>query len=450
MTEKLKAQSLSTVGALKASLGKGSTLTPNLTSGGELVLIPGPKGDPGESAYATAVANGFEGTEQEWLASLQGPQGEQGPQGIQGARGFQGEQGPAGKNFIIKETFATVEEMNAAIDNFQEGDFVIISNAEESNGDVYAKRVGVFMFISKLIGPKGDTGETGPIGPQGAQGEQGIQGIQGEKGEKGDTGAQGEQGESGVYIGSEEPPNDANVWIDPNGDTSEALATQKYVDDAIANIDIPEGGGDTKIKAVITQNTTSEDNKQLLYEIWEYGNAGNDIFDKYNIFYQQDGQTMLVTGGSVNSTTLTLTFTNGKYSGENRSISIYFNSASKYFYTTDTRCITASNYSEFLSTSAGWQWIPSWENDERQYDAHGVFIELYNSSVGSYCSSLVLFPDYAGLSMYTYNEYAFISADGLDYQTPRWYSNGYGIVITNNDNQSYQIERMALLLEGGS
>jgi hypothetical protein len=90
MTEKLKAQSLSTVGALKASLGTGSTLTPNLTAGGELILIPGPKGDPGESAYATAIANGFEGTEQEWLASLQGPPGEQGPQGIQGARGLQG------------------------------------------------------------------------------------------------------------------------------------------------------------------------------------------------------------------------------------------------------------------------------------------------------------------------------------------------------------------------
>lgn len=424
MTEKLKAQSLSTVGALKASLGTGSTLTPNLTAGGELILIPGPKGDPGESAYATAIANGFEGTEQEWLASLQGPPGEQGPQGIQGARGLQGEQGPAGKNFIIKETFATVEEMNAAIDNFQEGDFVIISNAEESNGDVYAKRVGVFMFISKLIGPKG---------------------------EKGDTGAQGEQGESGVYIGSEEPLNDANVWIDPNGDTSEALATQKYVDDAIANIDIPESGGNTKIKAVITQNTTSEANKQLLYEIWEYSNAGNDIFDKYDIFYIEDGQTMTIVGSDPDPLGLSLVFSSGVYSGSYNVILLKFNKTSKSYYTVNTTCVTTSNINEYLPSfsAGGWQWVESWSNDERQYDAHGVFIELYNSNMGAYCTSLILFPEYSGLAMHTYKEYAFISTDGLDHQTPRWYSNGYNIELTNNDNWWYQIERVALLLEGG-
>lgn len=35
----------------------------------------------GKSAYAIAVAHGFRGTEQEWLDSLQGPQGEPGPKG---------------------------------------------------------------------------------------------------------------------------------------------------------------------------------------------------------------------------------------------------------------------------------------------------------------------------------------------------------------------------------
>lgn len=84
-------------------------------------------------------------------------------------------------------------------------------------------------------GPKGDTGAQGPMGPQGPKGDkgdQGIQGVQGEigpigpegpAGEKGDKGDQGEKGEpgpagdSGVYVGSEAPTNDANIWIDPNG-----------------------------------------------------------------------------------------------------------------------------------------------------------------------------------------------------------------------------------------
>lgn len=35
----------------------------------------------GKSAYAIAVAHGFRGTEQEWLDSLKGPQGEPGPKG---------------------------------------------------------------------------------------------------------------------------------------------------------------------------------------------------------------------------------------------------------------------------------------------------------------------------------------------------------------------------------
>jgi hypothetical protein len=38
----------------------------------------GEKGDPGLSAYEVALANGFVGTEEEWLASLVGPQGEPG------------------------------------------------------------------------------------------------------------------------------------------------------------------------------------------------------------------------------------------------------------------------------------------------------------------------------------------------------------------------------------
>ena len=45
------------------------------------------------TAYAIAVKNGFEGTENQWLESLRGPRGEQ---GVQGIRGEQGEQGPAG------------------------------------------------------------------------------------------------------------------------------------------------------------------------------------------------------------------------------------------------------------------------------------------------------------------------------------------------------------------
>lgn len=51
------------------------------------------KGDPGKSAYEIAVEHGYVGTEEEWLQSLHGAQGEQGPQG---ERGPQGEPGVSG------------------------------------------------------------------------------------------------------------------------------------------------------------------------------------------------------------------------------------------------------------------------------------------------------------------------------------------------------------------
>ena len=43
---------------------------------GQLEPIPAIKG---ASAYEIAVKNGFEGTKEEWLVSLRGPQGEPGP-----------------------------------------------------------------------------------------------------------------------------------------------------------------------------------------------------------------------------------------------------------------------------------------------------------------------------------------------------------------------------------
>ena len=68
---------------------------------------PGADGADGQSAYEVAVANGFIGTEVEWLASLVGPKGDKGDtgdQGPQGIQGPQGEQGPQGIQGIQGET----------------------------------------------------------------------------------------------------------------------------------------------------------------------------------------------------------------------------------------------------------------------------------------------------------------------------------------------------------
>ena len=57
---------------------------------GPVVGPPGEQGDTGASAYEAAVAAGFDGTQEEWLASLQGEPGKQGDQGDQGEPGEPG------------------------------------------------------------------------------------------------------------------------------------------------------------------------------------------------------------------------------------------------------------------------------------------------------------------------------------------------------------------------
>jgi len=56
----------------------------------------GGQGDPGASAFEVAVENGFVGTEQEWLDSLEGPPGTAGADGADGADGVDGAVGADG------------------------------------------------------------------------------------------------------------------------------------------------------------------------------------------------------------------------------------------------------------------------------------------------------------------------------------------------------------------
>lgn len=58
--------------------------------------IPGKDGKDGESAYEVAKRLGYQGSEQEWIASLKGEKGEAGEQGLPGAKGDKGDQGLQG------------------------------------------------------------------------------------------------------------------------------------------------------------------------------------------------------------------------------------------------------------------------------------------------------------------------------------------------------------------
>ncbi|MXV36796.1 MULTISPECIES: collagen-like protein [unclassified Saccharibacter] len=124
------------------------------TAAPHAALIPhsalqrGPKGDTGLSAYQLAVMQGYTGSLNDWIATLQGSAGPQGPTGPKGDTGPIGNTGPAG-----------------------------------SKGDQ---------------GPQGPTGPQGETGPAGPKGDQGPQGTVGPAGPAGPNGKPGPQGPTGV------------------------------------------------------------------------------------------------------------------------------------------------------------------------------------------------------------------------------------------------------------
>jgi hypothetical protein len=117
----------------------------------------GPKGDTGDnglsgaSAYQIALGNGFNGTESQWLASLQG---EKGDTGFRGADGNPGMTGASAYQLAI------------------------------SNGFVGSQS----QWLASLVGPAGAKGDKGDTGSAGATGATGATGP------KGDTGAAGADG----------------------------------------------------------------------------------------------------------------------------------------------------------------------------------------------------------------------------------------------------------------
>lgn len=212
-----------------ANFSQGSTF-PSKMSGGVLIN--------GKSAYEIAVDKGFKGSEDEWLASLQGEdgkdgqngvdgkdgkngisvqhrwqgttltitsesgtssanlkgekgdkgdKGEKGDTGAQGAQGVQGVKGDKGEGFSISKTYPSVSAMQQGFstDGVPLNGFVLINTGnvnDEDNAKLFVKLQNGYSYLTDLSGSQGIKGE---------KGEQGIQGIQGERGEKGDNGADG-------------------------------------------------------------------------------------------------------------------------------------------------------------------------------------------------------------------------------------------------------------------
>ena len=177
------------------------------------------------SAYGLAVRQGFKGTLDEWLASLQGmpgkdgaqgppgkaftyddftpeqlaeltgPEGPQGPKGPQGPQGVQGPKGDAGTGLNILGTYTSVEALQSAVTTPTQGDMYNVGETAPYNVYMWdTTNGGEWLNQGQLQGAKGEQGPQGIQGPIGPQGEQGVQGPQGPPGPQGVPGEKGDRG----------------------------------------------------------------------------------------------------------------------------------------------------------------------------------------------------------------------------------------------------------------
>lgn len=93
----------------------------------------GNQGPAGKSAYQLAVESGFEGTQEEWLNSLKGPQGPAGKTGATGPQGAAGKNGTTPVKGVDYWTASDIEEIHTYIDNKIAEGLTPASKGEQSN-----------------------------------------------------------------------------------------------------------------------------------------------------------------------------------------------------------------------------------------------------------------------------------------------------------------------------
>lgn len=159
------------------------------------------------SAYGIAVQNGFEGTEEEWLASLKGEKGETGEQGIQGIQGETGGKGEAGKSayqYAVESGYEGTEEEFAIQLANGGGDEVVVSpiaptdekaklwiNPDEEDEEI--------VGIESVEATHNDSAKSTIVDIKMTDGSVCQFGVpDGKDGAKGDTGAPGQPGANGA------------------------------------------------------------------------------------------------------------------------------------------------------------------------------------------------------------------------------------------------------------
>ena len=112
------------------------------------------------SAYSIARKNGFTGTEQEWLKSLEG------------SRGADGAPGEPGAPIVIRDMYGTLDELRTAVTTPNLGDMYAVGT--ESENVVYFWNGTAWVGLGAVKGADGAPGKDGVDGTPGADGKDGT------------------------------------------------------------------------------------------------------------------------------------------------------------------------------------------------------------------------------------------------------------------------------------
>lgn len=112
------------------------------------------------SAYSIARKNGFTGTEQEWLKSLEG------------SRGADGAPGEPGAPIVIRDMYGTLDELRTAVTTPNLGDMYAVGT--ESDNVVYFWNGTAWVGLGAVKGADGAPGKDGADGSPGAAGKDGA------------------------------------------------------------------------------------------------------------------------------------------------------------------------------------------------------------------------------------------------------------------------------------
>lgn len=205
-------------------------------------------------------------TAYEYLTDLSGAQGLTGPQGETGP---QGPVGPTGDSGVFVGSADDLPPSTAQVWIVADGDYGHVERWKftPADGEPIEKNI-IVPPDQALVGIKFRTENGGWVEVPALVGKDGADGLsvthawngtvltltsasgttmtdlvgpQGERGPKGETGDQGERGYSGVHVGSTNPPEGTNVWID-TGDDYGSIETWEFT---------KEGSSDPITKRVI-------------------------------------------------------------------------------------------------------------------------------------------------------------------------------------------------------